>query len=357
MAEEYSNHELNDMHLVYGKCDCNAMAAARQYAIKYPNRRHPDRGVFERINRSLCDTGTFKQRREGLGAASSTARRDERVLQEIENSPNLSTRSAARRLGVSRMTVWRTLHTDHQHPYHHTPVQTLFEEDKIHRRSFCEVMLLRHRENREFLSSILWTDEAQFTRDGVTNFHNLHTWSHENPHEKRQVKSQHRFSINVWMGVIGQALVGPYIIPGNMTGGVYLDFLQNHLPNMLDDEVPLNLRNRLFFQQDGAPPHFRRDVRNYLDDNYPERWIGRGGPVGWPARSPDLTPLDFYIWGHMKGLVYAVEILSREQLQQRIMNAADEIRQNLPSVNLKQEIIKRLTMCMQNNGDHIENLL
>jgi len=31
---------------------------------------------------------------------------------------------------------------------------------------------------------------------------------------------------------------------------------------------------------------------------YPNRWIGRGEPQNWPARSPDLTPLEFFLWKH-----------------------------------------------------------
>ncbi|GFU90574.1 uncharacterized protein TNCV_4051561 [Trichonephila clavipes] len=55
----------------------------------------------------------------------------------------------------------------------------------------------------------------------------------------------------------------------------------------------------MWFQHDGAPAHFRADVRSALDTAYPKRWIGRGGPVNWPARSPDLSCLDF-LSGHMK---------------------------------------------------------
>ena len=47
--------------------------------------------------------------------------------------------------------------------------------------------------------------------------------------------------------------------------------------------------------QDGAPAHFARAPREVLDRWFPGRWIGRGGAVRWPARSPDLTPLDFYL--------------------------------------------------------------
>ncbi|KOC66199.1 hypothetical protein WH47_07268 [Habropoda laboriosa] len=45
------------------------------------------------------------------------------------------------------------------------------------------------------------------------------------------------------------------------------------------------------FMHDGAPPHFSRPGR------FPNKWIGRGGPINWPSRPPDLNPWDFYFWG------------------------------------------------------------
>jgi hypothetical protein len=38
-------------------------------------------------------------------------------------------------------------------------------------------------------------------------------------------------------------------------------------------------------------PHFSRHVTEYLNQQFPNRWIGRGCPQNWPPRSPDLTPL------------------------------------------------------------------
>ena len=49
-----------------------------------------------------------------------------------------------------------------------------------------------------------------------------------------------------------------------------------------------------YFQQDGAPSHYHRDVRAYLDENLPKRWIWRRGSIEFPPRSPDLTPLDSF---------------------------------------------------------------
>jgi hypothetical protein len=49
----------------------------------------------------------------------------------------------------------------------------------------------------------------------------------------------------------------------------------------------------VLFQQDGAHPHFHKEVTDFLNIKFPEKWIGRGGPITWLPRSPDLTPLDF----------------------------------------------------------------
>jgi hypothetical protein len=53
--------------------------------------------------------------------------------------------------------------------------------------------------------------------------------------------------------------------------------------------------------QDGAPPHYHRHVRAYLNDTLTGRWIGRRGAIEHLPRSPDLTPLDFYQLGNLEG--------------------------------------------------------
>ena len=42
------------------------------------------------------------------------------------------------------------------------------------------------------------------------------------------------------------------------------------------------------------------EMRNHLNVTYLNRWIGRGGSVPWPAWSPDLTPLDYFLCGSTK---------------------------------------------------------
>ena len=60
------------------------------------------------------------------------------------------------------------------------------------------------------------------------------------------------------------------------------------------------LNNKMIFQQDGVPLHFSKKVRAWLNEKFNGRWIGRGGPNSWASRSPDLTPLDFFLWGYIK---------------------------------------------------------
>lgn len=197
--------------------------------------------------------------------------------------------------------MWFTVNTAGLYPYHYTPVQVIEEGDPVRRLDFCRFMLNADLEDPSFLRNILWTDESKFDKDGITNYHNAHYWAskvHGNPNKKRTKGSQRRFSVNVWMGIISKHLIGPYFLPDNLNGERYENFLREDLPDLLED-LPLNLIRDMRFQHDGCPAHYRRSVREWLDTYYPNNWIRRGGPIPWPARSPDLTPMDFYVWGHI----------------------------------------------------------
>ena len=123
-------------------------------------------------------------------------------------------------------------------------------------------------------------------------------------------------------------IIGPYLLPNRLTGEICLTFLRDMLPTLLD-AVPLDIRQVMWLQHDGAPAHFDRNVRNHLNVTYPNRWIGRGGPVLWPARSPDLTPLDYFLWGSMKALVYATPVTSEEDLITRVHGAIEILSRQL----------------------------
>lgn len=100
-------------------------------------------------------------------------------------------------------------------------------------------------QNPEFQNQILWTDETKFTNCGMFNRRNEHLWMQENRRRLGERRSQRKFGFNVWCGIIGSRILGPYIYDENLIGQRYLRFLQNEFQNMLDDldlEIRRNLR-------------------------------------------------------------------------------------------------------------------
>jgi hypothetical protein len=57
-------------------------------------------------------------------------------------------------------------------------------------------------------------------------------------------------------------------------------------------------------QHDGAPLQFSK--MEFPNEDYEGRWTERGGPVDWPAQSPDLKPIRFLSVG-----LYGVKSVSR----------------------------------------------
>ncbi|GFU29093.1 uncharacterized protein TNCV_4836971 [Trichonephila clavipes] len=82
----------------------------------------------------------------------------------------------------------------------------------------------------------------------------------------------------------------------------------------------------LWFQQDGARCHTARATIDLLKDTYGDRLISRFGPVNWPPRSCDLTPLDYFLWGYVKSLVYADKPQTLDHLEDIIRRVIADIR-------------------------------
>ena len=173
-------------------------------------------------------------------------------------------------------------------------MQELKSEDHRARRAYCRWLLQMTGDQADFLNHVLWTDKSGFTRDGIMKLHNLRIYFDENPH----VNLFCLIPVDVWTGILGNTLIGPFIIEDRMRGEDYLNFVADVVMLMLDD-MPFQSRH-LWYQLDGAPSHFTFPVCRWLHHHFPDRWIGRGGPVAWLDRSPNLKPLDFFLWACLK---------------------------------------------------------
>jgi len=143
----------------------------------------------------------------------------------------------------------------------------------------------------EFVMKIVWFDKAQFKLNGTVNRHNCVYWAQENLHV-HVYKAVNLPGVNVWCGLSARGLIGPFFFEGTVTGKAYLEMRRS---SILPAIHALYENSDIFYPQDEAPAHYHRDVRAFLDENLQGRWIGLRGTIEFPPRSPDLTPLDFYL--------------------------------------------------------------
>ncbi|KAJ4435499.1 hypothetical protein ANN_18115 [Periplaneta americana] len=123
----------------------------------------------------------------------------------------------------------------------------------------------------------------------ASNMGDEHLWADENPHAVEETRHQHRFSINVWVGVLGDRL-RPYVLPQRLTGARYQGFVINvagvcAMSTKTTDVVHARWHRSTFF----------RNEREHLTLTFQKCWIDWRGPTSRPARSSDLNPLDFWL--------------------------------------------------------------
>lgn len=351
----FSNEEMINMTFILGECAQNCLLASRVYRQRYRDRRHPRKEAFERLKSRLVTSGTVKYKAHTYPKTIATEENEMMVLQAVIEDPNVSLRTLSNNLNISIRSVQRLLKKNRFHPYKIQLHQELLPIDHNIRLKFCERIIGIIEQEPDFWDTVLWTDESIFHNNGCVNTHNFHYYADNNPHIIHVTGRQNRWSLNVWAAIIGTHVIGPYFFNGHLNGATYRDFLVNELGTLLEN-VPLLIRRRMRLQHDGAPCHNHHNVREWLNQTFGNRWIGRGGPIAWPARSPDLTPLDYFLWGYTKNIVYKQAPTTREDMQGRIRRVFQEITPDI-LIQVRASFIRRLRVCIDNNGGHFENFL
>ena len=120
----------------------------------------------------------------------------------------------------------------------------------------------------------------------------------------------------VFLGMHRDGTFGLFVFRNeNLNGQGYHRLLQYHVLPGLRIWNGGNL-DRLWWQQDGATVHVTDANMRYLDRQFDGRVISRRAirGVDWPARSPDLNPLDFCMWGYLKSKVKFTVIVGLKSL-------------------------------------------
>ena len=78
--------------------------------------------------------------------------------------------------------------------------------------------------------------------------------------------------------------------------------------------------------------------------------------VKWPARSPDLSPCDVFLWGYLKEKIFKHRPRSLEDLKERIQQEIDSIPPELTRRVMK-NFRERLQQCVANDGRLMSDLI
>ena len=271
------------------------------------------------------------------------------VSRIFNDNPQTTIREATQQLPIGKSTVQRIVRKKLKlYPYKIKLVHALREEDYARREEFARTMLDHVTIDRHFLESICFTDECTVHVSGLVHRHNVRIWAKEKPRVVREVERASP-KVNVWCGLFIDRIIGPYFFDEETVN-------QTNFNRLLHDKVIPELEDRqpdVHFQLDGAPPHWGLRVRETLHTAFPGRWIGRDGPIPWPARSPDLTPLDFFLWGYMKTKVFKTPVRDVNDLKERIRAAIRSVRPQM-LVNTWRELKERLERLQVNGGKHVE---
>ncbi|GFU99675.1 putative DD41D transposase [Trichonephila clavipes] len=153
-----------------------------------------------------------------------------------------------------------------------------------------------------FHKRILFRDEVHFWLNGYVNKQNCRIWSEDNPPVYVETPL-HPEKLTVWCALWAGGIIGPYFFKNDEGHNVTVngDRYTAMITNFFIPELNNHGVQKLWFQHDGTTCHTALSLSlslvpqsNLLKDTFGDRLISRFGPMNWPPRSCDLTPLDYF---------------------------------------------------------------
>jgi transposase len=321
--------------------------ARRELNRRFPNATIPANSTIMRLLHKFRATGSVTDQR--VLPHQPSCMTEEKLLEIYEHymrDPSLSLRKVAQIVDVSVSSVYTALH---QHlflrSYKITQVHQLLPADYEARLLFSNWLTNTVENQPDFLELCFFSDEAWIHLDGNVNSQNFRVWSADNPYEIRE-RPLHPQKVGVWAAMSSRRIFFSFF-EGTVTGVVYRGLVDTFVATLTEEEI-----YRGWFQQDNAPAHTARATLQQIEDYFGNRVISKGL---WPARSPDLTPPDFFLWGYVKEKVFRNNPRNLAALKNNIKDVIEGIPVNILQ-SVSKSLVARCEMCVSVNGGQFQHL-
>lgn len=331
---------INDRWL-YSYDDCK-----EQFSVQYPNTHVPSKSTINSLIHRFRTFGAVTDRKRPGTAKKLSAQEIENIRTRIVHSPKKSLRRLSAETGVSLGTCHNVVRkTLKFFPYRVTVMHELLPADYQKRIQYCNWFQQHMTDN--MLNCTYFSDEAWFHLSGYVNSQNNRMWSTENPHAYTE-SPLHPIKIGVWVAISPLRIIGPIFFDNTINSERYCLIINNFVNNLTAEE-----RGQCWLQQDNATSHTSRISMAHIRQTFDNRVISKDL---WPPRSPDLTPLDYFLFGYCKQKVYERNPHTLDELKQYITDAINGIQ-----IHTLQDIFinmrRRVALCLTQNGNHFQHLL
>jgi Helix-turn-helix domain (DUF4817) len=357
--ERYTPQERGKIVSIFLRNNSSVILAQREFRRQFPGRPAPTAKTFRRLATRLEETGNTRDvARRGRPRTSRSQENIAAVTEDVEESPGTSTRRRATQLGISRRSLQRILVKElKMFPYKVQTVHQLLAVDRQSRVTYAQAILNLDQDENDFSSKLIMSDEAHFHLSGYVNRQNYRFWGTENPRVIHE-EPLHPLKVTAWCAVYAGGVIGPYFFEdaAGQTTTVNGERYRAMLTNFFLPEIEELGLEDMWFQQDGATAHTAQATTNILKNAFPGRLISRFGDLHWPARSPDLTVPDFFLWGFLKSRVYINKPDTLQTLKDNIRHECENLSPDILEKVMK-NAVKRARLVINSGGGHLSDII
>ena len=246
--------------------------------------------------------------------------------------------------------------------------------DPAARLRFANWWTAQDAQNPDFAENIWYSDEAVVQLSGQLHSQNSRYWAEQAPAHFTSTSALHPPQLNMWIAISSNGIIGPYFFMGpnhqylTTDAARYERMLKSFfVPELYNLCTLQNLDPFLqWYMHDGASAHYALGPRQYLSSVFGcagpagystvERTVGRGLAQPWPARSPDATPCDFFVWGYLKDkLKLNSPYPDLATLEREVRQLVRGIPQQMSYDACIHQMSKRVQLLIQHQGGTIEN--